>query len=106
MAQTNIIDMVKGFCKLYKGGATNPYNPDDAAPQDWANEYLKFQIWDAEFSVVKHFDWWYDMWKAVRPKELKDKAEKAEEIYKFAIQDKLKKMERPDIDFSAMYFQL
>lgn len=28
MAQSNVIEMVKSLCKLYKGGDKNPYNPD------------------------------------------------------------------------------
>ena len=106
MAQSNIIEMVKSLCKLYKGGDKNPYDPDSVKPSEWANEYLKFQIWDAEYSVVRGFEWWYDTWKHTRPKELADKAEKAEEVYKLAIFDKLQKIKRDDIDFQAMYFAL
>lgn len=106
MAQSNIIEMVKSLCKLYKGGDKNPYNPDNVKQSEWANEYLKFQIWDAEYSAVRGFEWWYDTWKRTRYKELASKAEKAEEVYKLAIFDKLQKIKRDDIDFQAMYFAL
>lgn len=106
MATTNIIDLVKGFCKLYKGGDKNPYDPETAPQSEWANEYLKFQIWGAEYSVVRGFNWWYDTWKATYKREIADKAERAEEVYKLAILDKLRKMQRDDIDFQAMYFAL
>lgn len=106
MATTNIIDLVKSFCKLYKGGDKNPYNPTDASRDAWALEYLKFQIWDAEYSVVHDFNGWFEIWQRNTPKELANKVEKAEEIYKLAISDKLRKMQRSDIDFQAMYFKL
>lgn len=106
MAQSDVIKIVQGLCKLYKGEDTNPYNPDNVPQSEWAKEYLKFQIWDAEYSVVKGFEWWYDMWKRQRPKQLADNEEKAEEVYKLAIFDKLQKMKREDIDFQAMYFAL
>lgn len=108
MATTNIIDMVKSLCKLYKGGGAsdNPYKPEEADETNWASEYLKYQIWDAEYSVVHNFSWWFEVWQLNYPKELSDKQDKAEEVYKLAISDKLKKMHRDDIDFQAMYLAL
>lgn len=108
MANSNIIDMVKSHCKLYTGGTAsdNPYKPDNVSAEKWALEYLKFQIWDAEYAVVKHFDWWYDTFKHNQGMPIDDKAERAEAVYKLAISDKLRKMRREDIDFQAMYFAL
>ena len=65
MASTNIIELAKNHCRLYKGGDKNPYDPTKATENEWA-----------------------------------------EEIYKLAIRDKLRKMDRPDVDFMAMYFNL
>ena len=108
MATTNIIDMVKSLCKLYKGGDArmNPYHPEKSDDKGWALEYLKFHVWDAEYSVVHNFSWWFDMWKRNSPKELSSKEEIAEEVYKMAILDKLKKIQRDDMDFQSMYFAL
>ena len=107
MATTNIIELVKSHCKLYKGGEyNNPYNPDTPGDQ-WAMEYLKFHIWDAEYSVVQGFTGWREDWESKHPGVTLSKADKAEEIYKFAILSKLKKMQdSSDIDFIAMYFEL
>lgn len=106
MAATNIIDLTKTHCKLYKGGDTNPYKPTGVPKEKWAEEYLKFQIWEAEYSVIQRFTWWREIWEEQTGKTQVSKEEKAEEVYKLAIMDKLKKMERPDIDFMAMYFKL
>lgn len=106
MAKSNIIEIVKSLCKLYKGGDTNPYSPDTKQGEEWKHEYLKFQIWDAEYSVVQRFTWWKQMWEETYFIANLSKEEKAEEIYKCAIRDKLRKMERPDIDFMQMYFNL
>lgn len=106
MATTNIIELVKKHCKLYKGGDTNPYNFYSLKGEKWAKEYLKFHIWDAEYSVVQKFTWWRELWDDQNPGSNLSKAEKAEEIYKMAILDKLRKMERPDIDFMKLYFDL
>ena len=105
MATTNIIELVKKHCKLYKGGDTNPYDPDTTG-EKWAMEYLKFHIWDAEYSVVQGFTGWHEEWKRNNPKSNLSKEEKAEEIYKKAILSKLMKMKRPDIDFIKLYFEL
>lgn len=106
MASTNIIEIAKEHCKLYKGGDTNPYKPTDVSKEKWADEYLKFQIWEAEYSVIHRFTWWREVWEERTANIDIPKEEKAEEIYKLAIQDKLKKMERTDIDFMKMYFEL
>ena len=106
MAKTNILELVKGCCKLYKGGDTNPYRPDEANREEWAKEYLKFHVWDAEYSVVQKFTWWRQMWEERHSMPNLTKEQKAEEIYILAIKDKLKKMEREDIDFQQMYFDL
>lgn len=100
--------MVKNHCKLYKGGVAsdNPYNPEKTSANKWALEYLKFQIWDAEFAVVNHFDWWYGTFKAHQGLSIEDKAKSAEAVYNLAIFDKLRKMHREDIDFQTMYFAL
>lgn len=106
MAATNIIELAKTHCKLYKGGDTNPYKPTEVPKEKWAEEYLKFQIWEAEYSVIQRFTWWREVWEEQTGKTQVSKEEKAEEVYKLAIRDKLKKIERTDIDFMAMYFKL
>lgn len=106
MATTNIIELVKQHCILYKGGDTNPYNYSGLSGDKWAKEYLRFNVWDAEYSVVQKFTWWRKVWEEQNNIQTLTKEEKAEEIYKFAILDKLKKMQRSDIDFVKMYFEL
>lgn len=94
-------------CKLYKGEATNPYTDilSSSKGEAWHTAYLKFNIWDAEYSVSNNPQWWIDMWehtfKIKMPKE-----NQSEELYKFCISDKLKKLETNNIDYYAMYFQL
>ena len=107
MATTNISDLIKKYCVLYKGGdrASNPYKPD--APGDqWAMEYLKFHIWDAEYLVVHRSAVWREDVEREQPDRSFTKEEMAEEIYKKAIYCKLDKIHREDIDFMKMYFEL
>lgn len=106
MATTNIKEIVKGLCKLYKGGDQNPYHPETVSQDQWKDEYLKSQIWDAEYAVTQNFTWWHDQWKENRFIPGLSKSDTAEEVYKLAIFDKLEKMKRPDIDFMQMYFDL
>lgn len=107
MATTNIIQLTKSLCKVYKGETNNPYTPFDVPDNEWAKEYLKFNIWDAEYSVVHDFNNWYEVWRWQHNNATIDsKQERAEEVYKLAISDKLRKMQRKDIDFQAMYFAL
>lgn len=107
MAQSNIIAMVKSYCKLYKGGDTNPYSPNKVAQSEWANEYLKFHIWEAERAVVHNFNQWRDIWRRRYNAPAISKEETAEEVYKFAIRSKLGKMSVDDThDFQKMYFEL
>ncbi len=93
-------------CKLYIGGDTNPYKPTEVPNEKWAEEYLKFQIWEAEYSVIQRFTWWKDLWEDRNNGTRISAEEKAEEIYKMAIRDKLRKMEQPEFDFTKMYFEL
>ena len=98
--------LVKKHCKLYKGGETNPYSETCDTS---VSEYLKFHIWDAEYSVVKGFSNLYDSWKSKNPDILLSKEEAAETMYKLSIRTKLRKMQEgwdDDIDFMSMYFEL
>ena len=102
------LDIVKSLCRLYKGGEKydNPYYPDTPGDQ-WPMEYFKFHIWDAEYSVVQGYSGWKECWEDTHPGVTLSKADKAEEIYKFAILCKIRKMQdSSDIDFIKMYFEL
>ena len=99
------LDHIKSLCKLYRGEKENPYNPDTPGER-WAQEYLKFQIWDAEESVVTGFTGWCECWERNNPNNHLSEADKAEEVYKYAIMSKLRKMNREDINFQSMYFNL
>ncbi len=94
---------LRSLCKLYRGERENPYNHSGKTGDEWALEYLKFQIWDAEESVVTGFTGWYEEWKRNTPNSNLSKEDRAEEIYQKAILSKLMKMKRPDIDFLEMY---
>lgn len=96
-----------GLCRLYDGGETNPYNPDSVKPSEWANEYLKFHIWDAEWAFVSNFNEWRDIWQRNSNSPELNQADVAEEVYKLAIRSKLGKMRVDDkYDFHKMYFEL
>lgn len=97
---------VLNFCKLYKGGDSNPYKPTEVPKEKWAEEYLKFHIWDAEYSLVHNYSWWQEVWEEQSSYTNISEEEKEEEIFKFVIKVKLRKMTRPDIDFTKMYFEL
>lgn len=92
-----------GLCKLYRGGTDNPYKPFDAPSDKWANVYLKFHIWDAEFSFVANYAEWLDIWQ--RNGNKSDVCAPMG-VYRFAVGCKLMKMQRDDIDFVEMYRKL
>lgn len=54
---------LSSLCKLYRGEKENPYNYSGKTGDEWAMEYLKFQIWDAEMSVSTEYQEWLDQWK-------------------------------------------
>lgn len=91
------------LCKLYRGEKENPYNHSEKTGDEWALEYLNFHIWDAEESVVTGFTDWCECWDRNNPNNHLSEAEKTEEVYKYAIMGKLRKMDREDIDFQSMY---
>lgn len=97
------LDHIKSLCKLYRGEKENPYNHLEKTGDEWALEYLKFHIWDAEESVVTGFTGWCECWDRNNPNTHLSGADKAEEVYKYAIMSKLRKMDREDIDFQSMY---
>ena len=97
------LDHIKSLCKLYRGEKENPYNHLEKTGDEWALEYLKFHIWDAEESVVTGFTNWCECWNRNNHNTHLSEADKAEEVYKYAIMSKLRKMDREDIDFQSMY---
>ena len=94
---------LSSLCKLYRGEKENPYNHSGKTGDEWALEYLKFHIWDAEESVVTGYSDWCECWERNNPSNHLSEADKAEEVYKYAIMGKLRKMDREDIDFQGMY---
>ena len=56
--------------------------------------------------MIQRFTWWREIWEEQTGKTQVSKEEKAEEVYKLAIMDKLKKMDQSEIDFTKMYFEL
>lgn len=91
-------EALMGNCKLYKGEEKNPFDLDA--------DYFKFQIWNAERSVCENESWWRSLWKEQNKGIRLSVEDQAEELYKLAIYDKLKKMEDPRYDYKAMYFAL
>ncbi len=94
---------LRSLCKLYRGERENPYNHLEKTGDEWVLEYLKFHIWDAEVSVVTGFTDWCECWESCNQNNNLSEADKAEEVYKYAIMGKLRKMERDDINFQEMY---
>lgn len=108
MSKNKVQDLVKIHCKLYKGGADNPYSPDGKSGEEYAQEYLRQQVWDAEYSVVSGYAGWLDLWQRKHQVPGLSKADTAEEVYKLAIRDKLQKMAAADSsrEWLQMYFNL
>lgn len=108
MSKNKVQDLVRIHCKLYQGGADNPFNPEDKKGSEYKQEYLKQQIWDAEYSVVAGYNGWLDLWQRKYLEPGLSKADTAEEVYKLAVRDKLFKMRNadPDTDWLQMYFDL
>ena len=94
---------LSSLCKLYRGEKENPYNHSEKTGDEWALEYLKFQIWDAEMSVSTKYQEWLEQWKRSGFVSGLNDEETMEEVYKFAIRIKFQKMDREDIDFQSMY---
>lgn len=90
------------LCKLYQGEPNNPYKPGDLSGDRWAEEYLKFQIWDAELSVSEDPVGW-----AGTPEPGANIEDLAEEAYKNCVLCKLRKMSvNRDYNWMQMYFNL
>lgn len=97
---------LSSLCKLYRGEKENPYNHSEKTGDEWALEYLKFQIWDAEMSVSTKYQEWLEQWKRSGFVSGLNDEETMEEVYKYAIRIKLQKIDREDIDFQSMYKSL
>ena len=108
MSKNKVQDLVKMHCKLYKGGANNTYNPEGKTGKEYTKEYLRQQIWDAEYSVVSGYNGWLDLWQRKYMIQKLSKADTAEEVYKLAVRDKLMKMQTadPSKEWLQMYFEL
>ena len=102
----NHLTTLLGLCKLYKGGNQNPYKPFDLQGEEWAKEYIKFQVWDAEYSVCQNYYWWLDTWQRNYSEPGLSKNNIEEAVYKLAINCKLKKISDIECDFIKMYYEL
>lgn len=97
---------LKHFCKLYHGEQNNPYNPNCTTLENWALEYLKYQIWDAEKTFVFDYNEWHNIWSSQNNGCDIDTKNEPLSVYRFVIGCKLGKMHRDDIDFEMMYLNL
>lgn len=88
---------IQQYCKLYKGEDRNPFHPVDVCEEQWAKEYLKFHVWDAELSFIENPSSW---------KELTG-SDDIEEAYKTCVFCKLRKMGAfESIDWMELYKNL
>lgn len=88
------------LCRVYHGEADNPFHPYDITGEQWAEQYLRFHIWDAEYSVAQDPQGWYSP-------EDSTAEDPAEIAYKNCIMCKLRKMSwNDDYDWMKMYFEL
>ena len=108
MSKNKVQDLVKIHCKLYQGGANNPYNPEGKTGDEYTQEYLRQQIWDAEHSVTTGYNGWLDLWQRNYQIPGLSKADTAEDVYKLAVRDKIQKMQTadPSKEWLQMYFKL
>lgn len=97
--------LLRQLCRVYHGEADNPFAKNVGDTFDKWN-YLKLHIWDVERAVSTGYDQWRAMFKEHYPDADYSGDALVEEVYKYAIKTMLRKMERDDIDFTAMYFEL
>lgn len=107
MAASNIQDLIKDYCKLYKGGDTNPYKPEfNGDLEAYHKEYLRFHVWDAEKSAVQNYYYWLSELGDKMDISKLSKEDRAEEVYNLVVRTKLQKMETDTCNYIEMYFKL
>ena len=98
-----IEDHLKDLCLIYRGEMDNPHDVNALMDEERAIQFLKYNLWDVERSIMETPASWRYLYLEERGTLPVDDALIARKIYDFAVRKKLERVKQFGIDLTSVY---
>lgn len=98
-----IEDHLKDLCLIYRGEMDNPHDVNALMDEERAIQFLKYNLWDVERSIMETPGSWRYLYLEERGTLPMDDALIARKIYDFAVRKKLERVKQFGIDLTSIY---
>ena len=98
-----IEDHLKDLCLIYRGEMDNPHDVNALMDEERAIQFLKYNLWDVERSIMETPGSWRYLYLEERGTVPVDDALIARKIYDFAVRKKLERVKQFGIDLTSIY---
>lgn len=98
-----IEDHLKDLCLIYRGEMDNPHDVNALMDEERAIQFLKYNLWDVERSIMETPGSWRYLYLEERGTLPVDDALIARKIYDFAVRKKLERVKQFGIDLTSIY---
>ena len=98
-----IEDHLKDLCLIYRGEMDNPHDVNALMDEERAIQFLKYNLWDVERSIMETPGSWRYLYLEERGTLPVDDALIARKIYDFAVRKKLERVKQFGIDLTSVY---
>ena len=101
-----IEDYLKELCLIYRGEMDNPHDVDALLDEERAIQFLKYNLWDVERSILESPGTWRYLYIEEKGSLPVDDEAIARKIYDFAVRKKLERVKEFGIDLTDVYARL
>ena len=101
-----IEDYLKELCLIYRGEMENPHDVDALLDEERAIQFLKYNLWDVERSILESPGTWRYLYIEEKGSLPADDEAIARKIYEFAVRKKLERVKEFGIDLTDVYARL
>ena len=101
-----IEDYLKDLCLIYRGEMDNPHDVDALLDEERAIQFLKYNLWDVERSILESPGTWRYLYIEEKGSLPVDDEAIARKIYDFAVRKKLERVKEFGIDLTDVYARL
>ena len=101
-----IEDYLKELCLIYRGEMDNPHDVDALLDEERAIQFLKYNLWDVERSILESPGTWRYLYIEEKGSLPVDDEAIARKIYDFAVRKKLERVMEFGIDLTDVYARL
>ena len=101
-----IEDYLKELCLIYRGEMDNPHDVDALLDEERAIQFLKYNLWDVERSILESPGTWRYLYIEEKGSLPVNDEAIAHKIYDFAVRKKLERVKEFGIDLTDVYARL